>query len=62
VSFDRSGKFLYVANGDYPWYGGAGSNNISAYSFDPAAGTLQPLTGSPFSTGKAPQAIAAVQP
>jgi sugar lactone lactonase YvrE len=36
-------SFLYVANG--------GSNNVSAFSIDPASGVLTPVVGSPFATG-----------
>jgi hypothetical protein len=35
--------FLYVANG--------GSNNVSAFSINPATGFLTPVAGSPFATG-----------
>ena len=35
--------FLYVANG--------GSNNVSAFSINPATGVLTPVAGSPFATG-----------
>lgn len=43
---------LYVAN--------SGSNDISAYSLDPATGALTPVPGSPFPTGTDPSSIAAV--
>jgi DNA-binding beta-propeller fold protein YncE len=37
--------FLYVANG------GSNSNNVSAFSINPATGVLTPVAGSPFATG-----------
>jgi 6-phosphogluconolactonase len=45
-----NGTFLYVAN--------AGSNNISAFTIDPAFGTLTPVTNSPFSAGLGPTSLA----
>jgi len=48
-----SGKFLYV--------GYSASNSIAAYSIDPADGTLNPISGSPFPVGNDPSA-AAVDP
>ena len=44
------GKFLYVVNRT--------SENISAFSIDPATGRLQPIVGSPFECGNKPWAIA----
>ena len=44
-----NGTFLYVAN--------AGSNNISAFTIDPMAGTLTPVTNSPFSAGLGPTSL-----
>ena len=43
-------RFAYVAN--------RGSNNISAYSIDPATGILAVIAGSPFAAGNLPVAIA----
>lgn len=62
VSFDRSGKYLYVTNGDYLWSAGGGSNNLSGYAFDPASGTLKPLPDSPYNTAKSPVSIVVMQP
>jgi len=47
---DPTGKFAYVANN--------GSNNVSAYTIDPTTGALTAITGSPFSAGSLPQAVA----
>jgi 6-phosphogluconolactonase (cycloisomerase 2 family) len=44
------GTFLYVAN--------SGSNNISAFTIDPMAGTLTAVTNSPFSAGLGPASLA----
>ena len=46
---DPTGKFLYVVN--------QGSNNISAYTIDPVAGTLTPIPGSPFLAGVSPVSV-----
>ena len=43
--------FAYVAN--------SGDNTVSAYSVNAATGALTPISGSPYSTGAAPSAIAA---
>jgi 6-phosphogluconolactonase (cycloisomerase 2 family) len=51
VTFDSSGKFLYVSNGDYPLGMTGGDNTISAYSFDASSGTATPLSGSPYVAG-----------
>jgi 6-phosphogluconolactonase len=48
-----SGKYLYA--------GPVASNHIAAYSIDPADGTLNPISGSPFPVGNGPSA-AAVDP
>jgi DNA-binding beta-propeller fold protein YncE len=62
AAFDKSGKFLFVSNGDYPWYLTGGSNDLSVYSFDPASGSVTVLSGSPFpSGGTSPSSIALVQ-
>jgi 6-phosphogluconolactonase len=62
VAFDKSGKFLFVSNGDYPWFLSGGSNDISVYSFDPSAGTVTPLSGSPYpSGGTSPSSIRLAQ-
>ena len=44
-----NGTFLYVAN--------SGSNNISGFTIDPMAGTLTPVTNSPFSAGLGPASL-----
>src|SRR4029077_8532408 len=49
IGADPSGKFIYVAN--------VGSNNVSAYSVNPASGVLTAVLGSPFSTGVGPTGI-----
>ncbi len=54
VAFDFTGKFLYIAN--------QGSNDVSAYSFDPSTGLLTPLPGSPYTVGQAPGSLAIAQP
>jgi len=46
-------RFAYVVN--------QGSNSISAYTVDPAAGTLAVIAGSPFAAGNLPVAIAVDQ-
>jgi 6-phosphogluconolactonase (cycloisomerase 2 family) len=51
VTFDDSGKFLYVSNGDYPAAMGGGSNDVSAYAFDPSTGNATQLNGSPYPAG-----------
>ncbi len=51
VTFDDSGRFLYASNGDYPTGRSGGSNNISAYAFDPSTGNAMPLAASPFPAG-----------
>jgi 6-phosphogluconolactonase len=43
-------RFAYIVN--------RGSNSISAYTVDPATGTLAVIAGSPFAAGKLPVAIA----
>jgi len=43
-------RFAYVVN--------RGSNNVSAYTVDPASGTLAPIAGAPFQAGNMPVAIA----
>jgi hypothetical protein len=43
VIVDPVGNFLFASN--------SGSNNVSAFSIDPATGILAPVQGSPFSTG-----------
>lgn len=45
-----NGTFLYVAN--------AGSNNISAFTIDPVAGTLTPVSPATFSAGLGPAFLA----
>ena len=60
--FDKSGKFLYVSNGDFPWFMTGGSNDISIYSFDPSTGIATPLKSSPTqSGGTTPGALTLVQ-
>jgi 6-phosphogluconolactonase len=62
AAFDKSGKFLFVSNGDYPWYLTGGSNDLSVYSFDPGTGSVTALSGSPYSSGGiSPSSIALVQ-
>ena len=51
IAIDRSGKFLYVANGDPP------ANNISAFAIDANTGRLTAVAGSPFAAGPNPQSI-----
>ena len=51
VTFDDSGKFLYVANGDYPIGRSGGSNDVSSYGFNPANGAVTALAGSPVPAG-----------
>ena len=46
-------RFAYVVN--------RGSNSISGYTVDPAAGTLAVIAGSPFAAGKLPVAMAVDQ-
>lgn len=48
---EAAGRYVYTAN--------AGSNNISAYTVDPATGVLTQLSGAPFAAGNTPQALAA---
>ena len=50
MAVEPSGKFAYVPN--------FGSNNISAYTIDATSGALTPVTGSPFSAGRGPYAVA----
>jgi len=45
ITFDRTGKFLYVLN--------MGDSSIAAFAFDPTTGALTSLPGSPFATGLA---------
>ena len=47
LAMDPAGNYLYVAN--------AASENISVFSIDASAGTLSPVTGSPFAIGLPPQ-------
>ena len=47
---DPSNRFVYVAN--------IGSTTVSAYTIDVATGALQPISGSPFSGGRGPDAVA----
>ena len=47
LSVDFSGKFLYVTN--------YGSNNVSAFTIDPASGALSPRDS--FPTGSNPASI-----
>jgi 6-phosphogluconolactonase len=49
VTVDRTGRFVYVANG--------GDNTVSAYSIS-AGGGLTPVPGSPFATGRFPFSVA----
>lgn len=60
VVFDTSGKFLYVSNGDYPWYMTGGANTVSAYTFDASTGTATPL-GSPYKTGASDTSLTIAQ-
>jgi DNA-binding beta-propeller fold protein YncE len=50
VVVDPRGKFALVTN--------AGSNTVSVYGIDAASGALKPISGSPFSTGTSPSALA----
>jgi YD repeat-containing protein len=49
AAVDPTGRFLYVAN--------KGSNNLSAFSIDPKAGSLMPISGTPVTTGSGPVAV-----
>jgi 6-phosphogluconolactonase len=51
LTFDNSGKFLYVANFI--------SNNVSAFTVDSNNGTPTQITGSPYTVGTDPAIIAA---
>jgi hypothetical protein len=55
VAIDTSGRFAVVGNPNAPMIG-SGSNstqpdNLDVYFSDPAAGSLTPVSGSPFTTG-----------
>ncbi|HET9868506.1 MAG TPA: beta-propeller fold lactonase family protein, partial [Nitrospira sp.] len=50
VTVSPDGVFLYAAN--------QGSNDVFAYTIDGASGTLATVSGSPFSVGVTPRAIA----
>jgi 6-phosphogluconolactonase len=49
VAIHPSGNFVYVAN--------AGSNNVTAYTFDQTSGVLTQVAGSPFPAGDTPQRV-----
>jgi 6-phosphogluconolactonase (cycloisomerase 2 family) len=50
VAIDPSGRYLYATN--------RGTNDVSAFTIDPGAGTLTPVPGSPFPAGQAPRSMA----
>jgi 6-phosphogluconolactonase len=52
VAIDPTDKFVYVTND------GTGSNNVSAYTINPANGVLTPVAGSPFGAGTGPTGVA----
>ncbi len=62
LAFDPSGKFAYVANGEFESGNGTGfDNTVSAYAVNPSSGFLTTVPGSPFISGTAgsgPYAIA----
>lgn len=66
VAFSMSGgssavkyvpQFAYVVSNNGPTTNGSGSNNISAYSINPATGVLTALPSSPIAEGLSPEAI-----
>ena len=54
VGIDRSGNFAYVSNQNYP----SPTGSISAYKINPLSGALTPITGSPYTEGNSPYAVA----
>lgn len=54
VTFDPSGKYVYVTNFQ--------SANVSGFRVNRLIGALTPISGSPFATGSAPSNIVAVRP
>jgi 6-phosphogluconolactonase (cycloisomerase 2 family) len=60
VSFDSTGKFVYVINqGSVSLSGGAGSTGgIAIFTFDIATGAISTVVGSPVTAGANPVAIA----
>jgi DNA-binding beta-propeller fold protein YncE len=50
VAVEPTGKFTYVVN--------TGSGTVSAYAILAPSGALSPVSGSPFTTGMQPAAIA----
>jgi len=49
MAVDPVGNFIHVAN--------QGDGTVSAYSGDPARGSLTPIAGSPFAAGRGPSAV-----
>jgi 6-phosphogluconolactonase len=52
LSFDLSGRLLYVANNQ--------GNSVSGYAVNLTSGALVPLSGSPFGAGSAPTAVTVI--
>lgn len=57
VTVDPSGRFVYVAN-CAALCSGSGAGSVSAYSINSLTGSLVELSGSPFTAGKIPYAVA----
>lgn len=53
IAIDPSGKFVYVANDDYPLPG-----NVLGYTINSSTGALTPIPGSPFTAGAEPVSVA----
>jgi 6-phosphogluconolactonase len=54
VAVDESGKFAYASSPNYP----NPTGTISAYKISPFSGTLTPISGSPYTEGNGPYAVA----
>jgi hypothetical protein len=54
LTFDASGKFLYVSD--------ASQNQIIGLSFDPKRAALKPIPGSPWNAGDQPHSLLVVEP
>jgi 6-phosphogluconolactonase (cycloisomerase 2 family) len=54
LTFDASGKFLYLSD--------AAQNHIIGLAFDPEKAALKPISGSPWSTGDQPHSLLVVEP
>src|SRR5260370_3002946 len=52
VTVDRTGRFVYVANG-----GCIDCGDVSAFSIDGTTGMLTPVPGSPFPVGQFPESV-----